>query len=237
MGAELPAWRSTALRLSRHGREALRARVLQITTDTYIARFGDFSYIARFRIASAPYAVVAKAHVLPDDASVSRYELVLRTSVPESLPSLVLRPQTLLHGLGQALHVVREIELGDPSIDDAFWITGSAASSAVLTAAVRAALIRLGSCGPVLRLGNGMATRYGCSVGKSAKAWTGEVIIKKMKEWPNWIPAPYHIGHKPELAKWLPDGMPGAARTIRWGQGPCIFTRARWTPSTASTAP
>lgn len=60
-----------------------------------------------------------------------------------------------------------------------------------------------------LVLGNGMATRYGCSVGKSAKAWTGEVIIKKMKEWPNWIPAPYHIGHKPELAKWLPDGMPG----------------------------
>jgi lipoprotein-anchoring transpeptidase ErfK/SrfK len=58
-------------------------------------------------------------------------------------------------------------------------------------------------------LGNGMATRYGCSVGKSAKAWTGEVIIKKMKEWPVWIPAPYHIEHRPTLAKWVPDGMPG----------------------------
>jgi len=57
--------------------------------------------------------------------------------------------------------------------------------------------------------GNGMATRYGCSVGKSAKAWKGEVTIKKMKEWPVWVPAPYHIEHKPALAKWLPGGMPG----------------------------
>ncbi len=64
-------------------------------------------------------------------------------------------------------------------------------------------------CFLYLVLGNGMATRYGCSVGKSAKAWTGAVTVKKMKEWPVWIPAPYHIEHKPELAKWLPDGMPG----------------------------
>lgn len=57
--------------------------------------------------------------------------------------------------------------------------------------------------------GDGMSTRYGCSVGKSAKAWTGEVIVKKMKEWPIWVPAPYHIELKPDLAKWLPEGMPG----------------------------
>lgn len=57
--------------------------------------------------------------------------------------------------------------------------------------------------------GGGQAIRYGVSVGKSAHAWTGEVVIKKMKEWPVWIPAPYHIEHKPELAKWLPGGMPG----------------------------
>jgi lipoprotein-anchoring transpeptidase ErfK/SrfK len=58
-------------------------------------------------------------------------------------------------------------------------------------------------------LGGGMARRYGVSLGKSAHAWSGEVVIQKMKEWPNWIPAPYHLEHKPELAKWLPDGMPG----------------------------
>jgi lipoprotein-anchoring transpeptidase ErfK/SrfK len=55
----------------------------------------------------------------------------------------------------------------------------------------------------------GQSIRYGCSLGKGAKAWTGEVVIKKMKEWPTWTPSPYHIGVKPDLAKWLPDGMPG----------------------------
>jgi lipoprotein-anchoring transpeptidase ErfK/SrfK len=57
--------------------------------------------------------------------------------------------------------------------------------------------------------GNGTAIRYGCALGKGAKAWEGEVTIAKMKEWPRWFPAPYHLGVKPDLAKWLPDGMPG----------------------------
>jgi lipoprotein-anchoring transpeptidase ErfK/SrfK len=66
---------------------------------------------------------------------------------------------------------------------------------------------------PVKRLlfhvhGNGKATRYGVAVGKGTKAWKGEVVIKKMKEWPVWVPAPYHLGIKPELAKWK-NGMPG----------------------------
>ncbi len=56
--------------------------------------------------------------------------------------------------------------------------------------------------------GNGMATRYGVSLGKSAKAWTGEVVIKKMAEWPVWTPAPYHLQVKPDLIKWK-NGMPG----------------------------
>ena len=56
--------------------------------------------------------------------------------------------------------------------------------------------------------GDGMATRYGVAVGKGTKAWTGEVIIKKMVEWPTWTPAPYHLEIKPELAKWK-NGMPG----------------------------
>jgi lipoprotein-anchoring transpeptidase ErfK/SrfK len=54
----------------------------------------------------------------------------------------------------------------------------------------------------------GKAIRYGCSLGKGAKAWTGEVIIKKKAEWPVWRPAPYHLEIKPDLAKWK-DGMPG----------------------------
>jgi lipoprotein-anchoring transpeptidase ErfK/SrfK len=64
-------------------------------------------------------------------------------------------------------------------------------------------------CFLYLVLGSGMAIRYGCSVGKSAKAWQGEVLIKDKKEWPIWVPAPYHLEVKPDLAKYLPGGMPG----------------------------
>lgn len=55
----------------------------------------------------------------------------------------------------------------------------------------------------------GRAIRYGCALGKGTHAWTGEVVIRKMKPWPKWIPAPYHVETKPDLAKWLPEGMPG----------------------------
>ena len=56
--------------------------------------------------------------------------------------------------------------------------------------------------------GNGMATRYGVSVGKSAKAWTGEVTINRMAEWPVWTPSPYHLEQIPSLIKHR-NGMPG----------------------------
>jgi lipoprotein-anchoring transpeptidase ErfK/SrfK len=55
----------------------------------------------------------------------------------------------------------------------------------------------------------GQATRYGVSLGKSAHAWSGVVTINRMAEWPIWIPAPYHIQIHPDLAKYLPAGMPG----------------------------
>ena len=57
--------------------------------------------------------------------------------------------------------------------------------------------------------GGGQAVRYGVALGKSAHAWEGEVTIKKMAEWPIWMPAPYHLKIKPDLAKWIPGGMPG----------------------------
>jgi lipoprotein-anchoring transpeptidase ErfK/SrfK len=64
-------------------------------------------------------------------------------------------------------------------------------------------------CFLYLVLGGGQAIRYGVAVGKSTHAWSGEATIKKMVEWPTWTPAPYHIAVKPELAKYLPGGMPG----------------------------
>lgn len=56
--------------------------------------------------------------------------------------------------------------------------------------------------------GNGQAMRYGVSVGKSSKAWSGEAVIKRMAKWPVWVPAPYHLEEKPSLAEYI-NGMPG----------------------------
>jgi lipoprotein-anchoring transpeptidase ErfK/SrfK len=57
-------------------------------------------------------------------------------------------------------------------------------------------------------LGNGMAMRYGVTVGKGKKAWYGETVINKMAKWPVWTPTPDHIERYPTLAKWT-GGMPG----------------------------
>jgi lipoprotein-anchoring transpeptidase ErfK/SrfK len=57
-------------------------------------------------------------------------------------------------------------------------------------------------------LGGGQAMRYGVAVGKSSMAWSGEAVIKRMAKWPVWVPAPYHLGEKPSLAKYI-TGMPG----------------------------
>jgi lipoprotein-anchoring transpeptidase ErfK/SrfK len=56
--------------------------------------------------------------------------------------------------------------------------------------------------------GNGRAIRYGVSVGKASKAWSGEAVIKRMAKWPVWVPAPYHLEEKPSLAEYI-NGMPG----------------------------
>ena len=56
--------------------------------------------------------------------------------------------------------------------------------------------------------GGGMATRYGAAVGKSAKAWSGEAVVKRKEKWPIWTPTPEHLAAKPDLAKYLPGGMP-----------------------------
>jgi lipoprotein-anchoring transpeptidase ErfK/SrfK len=58
-------------------------------------------------------------------------------------------------------------------------------------------------------LGPGKAMRYGASVGKAGRRWTGQAVIGKKVKWPVWTPTPEHVAEFPKLTKWLPDGMPG----------------------------
>ncbi|MBC8038636.1 MAG: L,D-transpeptidase [Rhizobiales bacterium] len=56
--------------------------------------------------------------------------------------------------------------------------------------------------------GKGKATRYGTSVGKAGKTWSGEAVIGRMAKWPVWVPTPEHLAEIPNLAKHI-HGMPG----------------------------
>ena len=60
-----------------------------------------------------------------------------------------------------------------------------------------------------LVLGNGKAMRYGASVGKAGRTWSGAATIGRMEKWPTWTPTPEHIAEFPKLVKWQNGGMPG----------------------------
>ena len=74
--------------------------------------------------------------------------------------------------------------------------------------------------------GNGQAMRYGVSVGKSSKAWSGEAVIKRMAKWPVWVPAPYHLEEKP-FASPNTSTACREVSTIRWARAPSISIKAK----------
>lgn len=73
-------------------------------------------------------------------------------------------------------------------------------------------------------MGGGKAMRYGASVGKGGRTWSGIASIGKMAKWPTWTPTPEHLAEFPKMIKWK-DGMPGGpenpmgARAIYLYQG------------------
>ena len=54
----------------------------------------------------------------------------------------------------------------------------------------------------------GKARRYGIGVGRQGFSWTGDAVIKRKSEWPDWYPPKEMQERDPEAAKWG-DGMPG----------------------------
>jgi lipoprotein-anchoring transpeptidase ErfK/SrfK len=55
---------------------------------------------------------------------------------------------------------------------------------------------------------DGMATRYGVSIGREGFGWTGEGRIGRKARWPRWTPPSQMIERDPSLEKWR-AGMPG----------------------------
>lgn len=56
-------------------------------------------------------------------------------------------------------------------------------------------------------LGNGQAMRYGIGVGKDGFAWQGEAYVAWKQEWPTWHPPKEMAARKPEVAKYVENGM------------------------------
>ena len=56
-------------------------------------------------------------------------------------------------------------------------------------------------------LPGGKAVRYGIGVGKAGFAWQGEAYIAWKQEWPTWHPPKEMADRKPEVARYVKEGM------------------------------
>ena len=58
-------------------------------------------------------------------------------------------------------------------------------------------------------LPGGKAVRYGIAVGKEGFAWAGEAYVAWKQEWPVWHPPAEMAVRRPEIKKYVEDGMDG----------------------------
>jgi len=72
----------------------------------------------------------------------------------------------------------------------------------------------------------GMALRYGTSVGKEGFAWYGDAIMKWKQKWPTWTPPAEMIARTPRLAE-FEDGMPGGAQNPLGARALYLFKDGR----------
>lgn len=64
-------------------------------------------------------------------------------------------------------------------------------------------------------LPGGKAVRYGIGVGKQGFAWEGEAYVAWKQEWPMWHPPEEMAVRKPEVAKYVKEGMkPGLTNPL-----------------------
>lgn len=73
---------------------------------------------------------------------------------------------------------------------------------------------------------DGMAVRYGVSLGKAGFDWTGRATIQFKKAWPVWTPPPDMIKRKPELAKFA-KGMPAGPQSPLGARALYLFNNGR----------
>jgi lipoprotein-anchoring transpeptidase ErfK/SrfK len=64
-------------------------------------------------------------------------------------------------------------------------------------------------------LPGGKAVRYGIGVGKQGFAWAGEAYVAWKQEWPTWHPPKEMAERKPDVARYVENGMgPGLSNPL-----------------------
>ncbi len=139
---------------------ALTARIHALSDgDSWLARWGDFAYISRLRLHGAPL-VLHVALSVPQNGGpfreVDSFTSTLATSVPAGVPHLEVRRERVYHAAARALHMAKELTLGDEVFDSMFWLTGAEETATLLAAPVRRALLGLATYGPSLVVGGGL---------------------------------------------------------------------------------
>lgn len=137
-------------------REELSARLERIAPGTTLLRWGDYAYLARFTVDRHPLELLLRARTDPTLDNFARLDAALRSSLPEGMPPLEVRPERMTDAIGKILGVSRDISAADPPFDEAYFLTGDQDAVAALTPDVHAALLEIRPRTPTLTLGPGL---------------------------------------------------------------------------------
>ncbi|MDI1483957.1 hypothetical protein [Polyangium sp. y55x31] len=123
----------------------LRQAALALDKRAALSEDATFAFRARFHAHDAPFSILAQIAYSPNE-SPAEVHVFVATSVAAGTPPLRIRPQTLLHGLGKAIGLVRDAEVGDERFDDLFLIEAEPdVAKRLLGPAVRKALLGVAS--------------------------------------------------------------------------------------------
>ncbi|MDC0748729.1 hypothetical protein [Polyangium mundeleinium] len=123
----------------------LRLAALALAKDAEVEAETKYAYRARFHAHDAPFSILVQVAYSQNDTP-AEVHVFIATSVAAGTPPLRIRPQTFLHGVGKALGLVREAEVGDERFDDLFLIEAEPdAAKRLLGPSVRKALLNIAS--------------------------------------------------------------------------------------------
>ena len=154
-------------------RRAVEARVLALDEDSFLRRWGDFAYLSRLRVEDVRVVFMFSLRITEIGFALDGFRASLRATIPRAFPGLHLRPEKSLDALKKSVGLARELDLGEPALDDAYFVTGDPrALPLVAVPRVQRALGVLAGFDGVLHAEGGvLVASWGASLGSR---WRGD---------------------------------------------------------------